>query len=224
MNFDNLNITPGNIIMMATISTLIIVAAVFSFVVPPIKEWRRKRAWKKATIEAVRKEDERIASLPRLDTQYFIKIPPSETRFARGVPRTFDTRYNRVVVYDDNGDGLLGLFMPSTFEGLHDGEYIQERYWVPFRGPGEMYAGEPVVIDRQKIDIYPIWMNPSHTNTAEWRRWTSIEKAFKEAYRGSAKYSDLFQIFTPWGRSDELRKKRRELEAMRASIAGKKKK
>ena len=216
MNFDNFTLTPGN--FAAIIAGLVLGITIVTFIIPALKDRKKRRA----TIEIIRKEDERIANLPELSTRYLLKIPARVTNFTKGEPRTFGNRYNRLIVFDEKGDGWLGLFMPSTFQGLYDGEYIQQNYWVPFRGSGEAYSGDPVVVNGQKIDIYPIWMNSSPTDTTEWKTWAAFEKAFDEEHRGVS-YSDEFQRFTPFKRSHELEEKRKEFEALRASVAPKKK-
>lgn len=84
-----------------------------------------------------------------------------------------------------------------------------------------MHAGEPVKISGETIHIYPIWMNASYTNTADWAKWVQFEKAFDEAHRGRSSSND-FKENTPFERSRELRDKRRKLAEMRASIAPRK--
>ncbi len=216
MTFDNFILTPEN--FAAIIAGLVVGIVIVSFVIPALKDRKKKRA----TIELIKKEDERIANLPKLSTRYLLKIPSGATNFRKGEPRTFGNRYNRLIVFDENGDGWLGLFMPSTFQGLHDGEYIQQNYWVPFRGSGEAYSGDPVVIDGRRIDIYPIWMNSTATDTPDWKTWVAFDKAFDEAHRGVSS-SDEFRQFTPFERSHELERKRKEFDAMRASVAPQKK-
>ena len=219
MNFFD-NFPPGLIVMMIVVVALFVAIMIFIVVIPTIKAWKLK----KANIEAIIREDERVANLPKLKTLFLLKIPECVTRFAKGEPRTFGTRYNRLIVFDEKGEGWVGLFMPFTFKGLRDGEYVQKSYWIPFRGPGEAYGGDPAVVDGQKIIIYPTWLSATATDSYSWRTWATLEKAFAEAHPRGVSYFDEFHQFTPPERSYGLEQHRQEFEALRRALTPKKKK
>jgi hypothetical protein len=217
MHLFNLDL-PLNFVIVFGIILSIIIAVITLKVVSAIRSALKARRQKKTNIAAIAEEEVRISKLPKLSTRYLIKIPASVSNFANGEPRTFGNRYNRLIVFDENGDGWLGLFMPETFQGLHVGEYIQENYWVPFRGDGEMYAGEPVKIDGKTIHIYPIWMNADNMNTVDWAKWAQLEKAFAKAYHTTS-YLDDFHQNTPFERTRQLSEERRAFAGMKTSIA-----
>lgn len=112
---------PIGLVIFVTIIVLSVLTGITISIVKPIVENHRYR---KTTKAAIAEEEDRITKLPRLSTRYLIRIPASVSNFAKGEPRTFGNRYNRLIVFDENGDGWLGLFMPETFRGLHDGEYV----------------------------------------------------------------------------------------------------
>ncbi len=144
----------------------------FSVVVPRRKERER---FDKA-LGAYNTERDRVEALPRLDTRWLMRVP-GEIMDKNSICRSYGTRYDRIFIVDECGNGWVGLVTPEILKDLTAGEYIRCNYFIPFRGDGESSAGKPVTVDNQIIYVYPIWMNEG-VNTLDWSLWARIEKNF----------------------------------------------
>jgi len=118
----------------------------------------------------------RINALPKLQTGWLLRAPES---YNGTLLRSYGTRYNRLFIVDDEGRAWVGLAIPEVLESLKPSEYRWADYYVPFKGSGEAYAGNPVEIDGLKIWIYPVWMKEG-SDILEWMQWGNIEKKFHE--------------------------------------------
>ncbi len=118
-------------------------------------------------------EFERICALPRLRTDFLLKV---EGEFHPDSARTYGSRYDRLKIFDEYGQMFLGLKTPEILEDLIAGEFILKDYWIPFCGPGEMYISEPVEIDGFHMDLFPILLNRKPTHLPEWLQWLKIEQ------------------------------------------------
>ncbi len=127
------------------------------------KEFSQKRE------EYWRKMDD----LPKLRTEFLIKVPGE---IYPELKRTFGSRYDRYVVYDEEGQQWLGLHTVDLINDLVAAKFTPSNYWVKFGGPGEMYSVPVVEIDGIKIGIYPLFLTNFKTNSPEWRQWLKIEK------------------------------------------------
>ncbi|MEN9341879.1 MAG: hypothetical protein RIQ54_135 [Candidatus Parcubacteria bacterium] len=197
-------ITVMNIaILVGFFISLILIFKMISILVKNYKA-AQKRA---VNAQKEQEEKERLDALPKLDTTFLLQIPKEmQTGFIEKRPRTFGSRYNRLVIYDEEGNGWVGLFLPEVIQSLKDGEYTQENYRVPFRGCGEVYPGEPITIDGLEINIYPSWMEVDDWTDENWSQWVKIEKKFEEVYKKHPiSYHDVFaQIYRQGRRIEEV--------------------
>lgn len=175
-------------------------------------------------------EEDRIEKLPKLDTRWLIKVPDGvkgiQTEAGKQLcARTFGTRYNRLLVVDEKGEEWVGLFMPETLQGLRDGEYVRCEYFIPFRGAGERDAGKPVFFRDHRIHNYPMWMEDKVTtvNEADWEKWFELMRAQNQAFLGS-NHQEVFRQILPLDLLEQFRQKRRDLDALTASLEEPKKK
>lgn len=178
---------------------ILLVSAIFAFVVIPKTKAANKRRQKiRERDAAVEAEAERIAKLPKLYTRWLLLMPEKNAAALygadrSGLTRTFGNRYNRLIIIDEDGNCWVGLFNRQTLQSLRDSEFEQRDYWVPFRGPGEMYAGSPVTVepDNLLVDIYPLWMSPNGQGQ-DWAKWAELERKFDEEFL-QAHYHDVFE-------------------------------
>jgi hypothetical protein len=167
------------------ISFLALIGLISIFLmVMKVIELRNKIVYRNAKLAELAAEDKRIAALPKLDTQYLMRMPDKMLdEYGRRSPCTFNVRYNRLIAFDESGQPWVGLVMEETLESLRDGEYVQDNYYVPFRGAGESTGGAPVFKEGVYIHLYPIWMSSNATDTPEWATWASFERAFREQFK-----------------------------------------
>ncbi len=184
---------------------ILLVSAIFALIVGPkmraAKKSRQKTQERNAKIAT---ENDRIAQLPKLDTQWLLRMPDDHANALYGVDRsavfrTFANRYNRLIVIDHEGNCWVGLFNRQTLESLRASEYEQCDHYVPFRGAGESYAGPVVKMppDNLVIDIYPVWL--SHTQVAsdqDWTNWANLERRFDREF-AEANYQTVFAEILP---------------------------
>jgi len=113
----------------------------------------------------------------RLDTRFLIRARDQQKcTLCAG---TYGTRFDKILVYDENGDPWVGLLCPEVIETLRKGQYEKLGYIIPFRGMGEKIAGKPVYIYGTVVEVYPTFLR-SGVNLADWKKWVSIEKHFCE--------------------------------------------
>lgn len=121
-------------------------------------------------------EIKRLSKLPKLRTEYLLQIPGQV--FPENA-RTFGSRYDNMVVYDETGQKFLGLRTPDLMDDLAAGEFLLQDYWVEFCGPGEMRVSEVVTIDGHSMDTYPSILHKKPVeNNPMWGRWLKISQHY----------------------------------------------
>src|ERR1035437_6645011 len=139
---------------------------------------RKARLADQLANEALNAEMDRVGSLPKLNTRWLMRVP-DKLMDKNPICCSYGTRYNRMLIIDENGLGWVGLVIPEILEDLTAGEYVWRDYHIPFRGAGEAYAGKSVNVYDVYIDIYPIWMTEG-VNTPDWSLWAEIECNFRD--------------------------------------------
>ena len=93
--------------------------------------------------EAYNAEADRVDALLKLHHGWLLRVP-NAIMDKNPMKRSYGTRYNRMLIIDEYGDGWVGLAIPEILEDLRAGEYVNRDYFIPFRGVGEAYSGKPV--------------------------------------------------------------------------------
>jgi hypothetical protein len=118
-----------------------------------------------------------INQLPLLRNNHLLMV---EGEVSLDSARTFGSRYDGMVIYDEFGQMWVGLRTPEIMEDLVAGEFLQEDYWVPFCGPGEAEAGKPVEIGDMQFLIYPTLLRGLPVQDRRWQTWAEIQKNYEE--------------------------------------------
>lgn len=171
-----------NLVALEIITTILLFGIIFFGMLPQdllygdILWWRKKREADQLARKTFGDEVARIEALPKLNTRWLLRVP-DKMGMGYSAYRSYGTRYNRILVIDELGGRWVGLITPELIQDLLAGEYIWQNYHIPFRGAGEAYAGKPVTINSQVIDIYPLWMEEG-LNASDWIFWARIENNF----------------------------------------------
>ncbi|MFA5791820.1 MAG: hypothetical protein WC884_02170 [Candidatus Paceibacterota bacterium] len=167
--------------------------------------------------EAYNTEADRVDALPKLSTRFLMRVP-NKLMDKNPVKRSYGTRYNRMLIIDENCCGWVGLAIPEILEGLTAGEYVWHSYHIPFRGAGEAYTGKSVDVAIPEglvhVDIYPMWMTEG-VNLPDWTLWARIEKCFHGLSQNWNYQCGLGELNK---HMDEFRQKRAELNRL-ATVA-----
>jgi hypothetical protein len=172
-----------NIVFQISMAVILIAIVYRQAVVMP----RRKRLEAdQRTRDEFNAEMDRVERLPKLDTHWLMRVPMT-LMSGNPMPRSYGTRYNQMLIIDEYFDGWVGLATPEILECLKEGEYVWHDYQIPFRGMGERFGGDPVLVDGFQIDIYPRWMSEG-INLPDWEFWARIEKNFLDHSRNGWNY------------------------------------
>ena len=101
------------------------------------------RQAKQLAVDAYNAELDRVGSLPKLNSRWLMRVP-DKLMDKNPICCSYGTRYNWMLIIDENGLGWVGLVIPEILEGLTAGEYVCRDYHIPFRGAGEAYTGKSV--------------------------------------------------------------------------------
>lgn len=144
--------------------------------------------------EAFNAEKARVESLPKLNTQWLMRVPE---KFMDKNPtrRSYGTRFNRMLIIDELGNGWVGLVIPEILECIKAGEYVWRNYHIPFRGAGEAYNGKSVTVCGSRIDVYPLWMSEG-INPADWDLWIRIEANYNTCSRNWNYHSGFAELIS----------------------------
>lgn len=170
-----------------------------------VKERMKEKARRKADESLRLTELARQANLPKLDTGDLLRVPPSDNM---NYARTFGMRWNRIIVWDELGQAWVGFASKSLMKKLADSEYLLEDYWVPFCGPGEMFASKVVNIGDRIFELYPTFLLGKSPDSPEWQGWANLIKR-NNPDLGNRAYSDFF----PAGKYEEIRRIRKDLKS-----------
>ena len=169
---------------MGSIFLTVLLAVIFMLVVRSLRECAEQQRILDGNKKFVEGETKRLNEMPGLDTTYMLRAPDKlmDSNYRTRWARTYGTRYNRILIFDDLGAAYVALACPAVIETLRANEYTQESFWVPFVGPGEAQGGDPVTVNGTQIEIYPNWLKATATETsqkADWQLWAKIEKHWR---------------------------------------------
>jgi hypothetical protein len=208
MSFDNSSVTGFVVIAVAVLFVLGVLYRQ-TILIPRLKA----RALKQLAVDAYNAELDRVGNLPKINSRWLMRIP-DKLMDKNPICCSYGTRYNRMLIIDENGIGWVGLVIPEILEGLTAGEYVWRDYHIPFRGAGEAYSGKSVDVALPEglvhVDIYPMWMTEG-VNLPDWTLWARIEKCFHGLSQNWNYQSGLGELNK---HMDEFRQKRDELNRL----------
>lgn len=145
-------------------------------------------------------EMNRLASLPKLFTDCLLRVPEQDNpRFAR----SFGDRWNRLIIWDEQGRAWVGYKCRDVMQSLVDAEYLPGNYWVPFCGPGEQVQSKLVNIDGKTYEMYPTYLKNKPVGGSEWRRWLQAIRNCK-----NAPYQEYSEMLTNEKYAEIVRKRK----------------
>jgi hypothetical protein len=133
------------------------------------------------------RELERLARLPKLRTDFLFRVPGKNNDDPRNA-RSYGSRYNRLIIFDEYGRMFVGLRTKEIMADLVAGDFVLEGYRVPFCGPGEAYVSKEVEIDGHVLDLYPLVMYGLPPSDPRWKEWLRIELNYAESQRSEMEF------------------------------------
>lgn len=189
------------VVLFAAPAFSLLLTLIYRQVILPKKKAREAQ---EAALRAFNAELARIDALPKLNTEWLMRCPEKVDHLLK---RSYGTRYNRMFIVDEEGNGWVGLATPEVLKSLEIGEYVWSDYYIPFCGRGEAYYGDPVDVEGLTIDIYPVWMRAG-VNMPEWQLWAKIERKFARSWGQGTYHSGLTKLNK---QMDEIKQRRTEL-------------
>jgi hypothetical protein len=216
----NLVVVPHDNALLLVIAAVVVMVGLYFLL---IKISDRVTAKTRAMAEKVRKEDLRIAALPKLDTTHSVKVPdqhagsPDDYQRVISRARTFAHRnYRYVLVYDPEGVAWLGFLTPEIIENLRAGEYVERNYVLPLCGNGELEAGEPIYLDGYPLYTYPNWMT-EQSDIHDLYLWMHIGRRSIELFTGKNR-EEVFRKILPAETIHRIDVRRRYFENLRTYV------